>query len=104
MTRHDCAAEHGFEYAIDGTIGTGYRLRPPHERYGSDPERLNGFMLELGTGLDRPQHDAAWDAAWENNYTTAVPRGFVLAAKIIGVPFRLDMLDRSMLVGPITRS
>src|SRR5690349_18394201 len=63
VTRHDYAAEHSFEYAIDGTIVTGYRPRHPYERYGSDPDRLNGFMHELGMGLDRPESEAAWDAA-----------------------------------------
>ncbi|MFI6600520.1 DUF6461 domain-containing protein [Nonomuraea sp. NPDC050536] len=102
VTRHDYAAEHSFEYAIDGTIVTGYPLRHPYERYGSDPDRLNGFMRELGMGLDEPEDDAAaWDAAWEDNYDTAVPRGFALAAKVTGVSFTPDMLDRPMLVGPI---
>ncbi|MFP3964979.1 DUF6461 domain-containing protein [Actinomadura fulvescens] len=98
VTRHDYAAEHSFEYAIDGRIVTGYRLRHPYERYGSDPDRLNGFMLELGMGLDEPENEAAWD----DNYDTAVPRGFALAAKVTGVPFTPDMLGRPMLVGPIT--
>ncbi|MEU6714010.1 DUF6461 domain-containing protein [Nonomuraea sp. NPDC046802] len=103
VTRHDYAAEHSFEYAIDGTIVTGYPLRHPHERYGSDPDRLNGFMRELGMGVDKPEDDAAWDAAWDANYDTAVPRGFALAAKVTGVSFTQDMLDRPMLVGPIAQ-
>ena len=98
VTRHDYAAEHSFEYAVDGTIVTGYRLRHPYQRYGSAPDRLNAFMLELGMGLDRPE---IGDAVWEDNYHTAVPRGFALAAKVTGVPFTPDMLDRPMLVGPI---
>lgn len=101
VTRHDYAAEHSFAYAIDGTIVTGYRLRHPYERSGSDPDRLNGFMRELGMGLDKPEDEAAWDATWEDNHDTAVPRGFALAAKVTGVPFRPDMLGRPMLVGPI---
>lgn len=99
VTRHDYAAEHSFEYAIDGTLVTGYRLRHPHNRYGRDPDRLNGFMRELGMGLDDP----ADDAAWEDDHRTAVPRGFALAAKVTGVPFTPDLLDRPMLVGPIAR-
>ncbi|MEV1172403.1 DUF6461 domain-containing protein [Nonomuraea sp. NPDC049784] len=102
VTRHDYAAEHSFAYAIDGTIVTGYWPRYPYERYGSDPDRLNAFMRELGMGLDEPEDDAAWDAAWEDNYDTAVPRAFALAAKVTGVPFTPDLLDRPMLVGPIT--
>lgn len=104
VTRHDYAAEHSFVYAIDGTIVTGYRLRHPHERYGSDPDRLNGFMAELGMGLTMPDTDAAWDAAWEDNYDTAVPRGFALAAQVTGAPFTPDMLDRPMVIAPIVES
>ncbi|MEU7913038.1 DUF6461 domain-containing protein [Microbispora bryophytorum] len=96
VTRHDYA-EHSFEYAIDGTIVTGYQLGYPYERYGSDPDRLNGFMRDLGMGLDRPESEADW----EDNHHTAVPRGFALAARITGVPFTQDMLGRPMLVGPI---
>ncbi len=100
VTRHGYA-EHSFAYAIDGTVVTGYPLRCPYDRYGSDPDRLNGFMRELGMGLDEPEDDAAWDAAGEDNLPTAVPRGFALAAKVTGVAFTSDMLDRPMLVGPI---
>ncbi|MGW3894528.1 DUF6461 domain-containing protein [Micromonospora profundi] len=100
VTRHDYAAEHSFEYAIDGRIVTGYRLGHPYERYGSDPDRLTDFMRELGMGLDEPQDQAAWATAWEDNYSTAVPRGFALAAKVTGVSFAPDMLDRPMLVAP----
>ncbi|MFI0366442.1 DUF6461 domain-containing protein [Actinomadura sp. 1N219] len=103
VTRHDYAAEHSFEYAIDGTLVTGYRLRHPHDRYGSDPDRLNGFMRELDMGLDEPDDDAARDAAWEVNYSTAVPRGFALAAKVTGMPLTPEMLRRPMLVGPIAQ-
>jgi hypothetical protein len=105
VTRHDYAAEHSFVYAIDGTIVTGYRLRHPYDRYGSDPDRLNGFMRELGMGLDKPaddtEGDAEWDAVWDTNHDTAVPRGFALAAKVTGVPFTQDLLGRPMLVGRI---
>ncbi|QFY09190.1 hypothetical protein GBF35_23225 [Nonomuraea phyllanthi] len=101
VTRHDYAAEHSFEYAIDGTVVMGYRLRHPHERSGTDPDRLNDFMRELGMGLDEPVDDAAWHAAWDANYETAVPRGFALAAKVTGVPLTPALLDRPMLVGPI---
>jgi hypothetical protein len=52
-------------------------------------------------GLDAPENEVEWDAAWEQNNDTAVPRGFALAAKVTGVPFTPDMLGRPMLVGPI---
>ncbi|MFC5827844.1 DUF6461 domain-containing protein [Nonomuraea insulae] len=104
VTRHDYAAEHSLEYAIDGTAVMGYRLRHPYDRYGHDPDRLNGFMRELGMGLDQPEDDAGWESAWEDNHRTAVPRGFALAARVTGVPFTPGLLDRTMLVGPIAHS
>ncbi|MED7924567.1 DUF6461 domain-containing protein [Nonomuraea sp. LP-02] len=102
VTRHDYAAEHSFEYAVDGESVTGYRLRHPHDRYGSDPDRLNDHMRELGMALEMPEgDDAACDAVWQLNYDTAVPRAFALAARITGVSFTPDLLDRPMLVGPV---
>ncbi|MFI9507873.1 hypothetical protein [Nocardia sp. NPDC052566] len=71
ITRHDYAADHTLDYAIDGPIVTGYRLRQPHGRHGCHPDRF-----------------------------TAVPRAFALAAKITGMSFTPDMLDRPLLVGP----
>ncbi|MEV7807657.1 hypothetical protein AB0O28_32380 [Microbispora sp. NPDC088329] len=36
-------------------------------------------MRELGMGLDRPEDGDARDAAWADDYDTAVPRRFALA-------------------------
>ncbi|MFG2074721.1 DUF6461 domain-containing protein [Nonomuraea maritima] len=101
VTRHDYAADHSFEYVVDGTVVTGYRLRRPFDRYGADPDRLNGFMRELGMWLEVPADEAAWDAAWEANWPNSVARAFALAAAVTGVPFTADLLDRPMLVGTI---
>ncbi len=100
ITRHDYA-EDSFEYAIDGTMVTEYSPLFPYERFGSDPDRLNGYMRELGMGLDKPKDDAAWDTAYDDNCSTALPRAFALAAKVTGVPFTPDLLDRPMLIGRI---
>ncbi|TDB78640.1 hypothetical protein E1264_36680 [Actinomadura sp. KC216] len=99
VTRHDYAAEPSLEYAIDGTIVTGYRLRHPYDRYGSDPDRLNGFMQELGMELDTPENDVAW----EDNHDTAIPKGFALMAKVTEEAFTPDMLTRPMLVASIAK-
>ncbi|MFQ6397567.1 DUF6461 domain-containing protein [Nocardia sp. KC 131] len=96
ITRHDYA-EHSLEYAIDGTIVTGYRLTRAHDRYGSEPDRLNGFMRELGMALDTRDDESDWDT----DYHAAVPRAFALAAKVTQVRFTSDMLSRAMLVGPV---
>lgn len=107
ITRHDYADD-SLAYAIDGTIVTGYNLTCPHLRHGSEPDRLNGFMRELGMTLDRrdDEHDRDdeddWDdSAWETDYFAAVPRAFALAAKLTGVRFVPEILDRAMLVGPV---
>lgn len=101
VTRHDYAAEHSFVYAIDGTVVMRYPLRHPYRRHGAAPDQLNGFMRELGMGLGEPEDETAWRAAWDDNCDNAVPRGFALAAKVTGVSFTPDMLDRPMLVGPV---
>ncbi|WP_433196953.1 DUF6461 domain-containing protein [Nocardia sp. CA-107356] len=107
ITRHDYA-EHSLAYAIDGTIVTGYNLTCPHLRHGSEPDRLNGFMRELGSPLDMrdDEHDCDdeydWDESdWDTDYFAAVPRAFALAAKLTQVRFIPEILDRVMLVGPV---
>ncbi|MBP2191183.1 DUF6461 domain-containing protein [Nocardia goodfellowii] len=92
-------AEHSLEYAIDGTIVTGHRLEHPHDRWGSDPDRLNDYMRELGMELE-PEDESDSDA-WDISYSSPAPRAFALAAKVTGVSFTADMLDQSMLIGPI---
>ncbi|MEV6279975.1 DUF6461 domain-containing protein [Nocardia sp. NPDC051832] len=110
ITRHDYAV-HSLEYAIDGTIVTGHRLWYPHIRWGSEPDRLNDYMRELGMELDMTDDDYIYDAdedepesnsdAWDINLSTGVPRAFALAAKVTGVSFTADMLDQPLLIGPI---
>ncbi|GAB1819519.1 DUF6461 domain-containing protein [Herbidospora sp. RD11066] len=100
VNRHDYA-EHHFTYAINGLVVTTYILHSPYKRHGTDPDRLNAQMRELGMGLAKPTTDAAWDEAWDANYPTAIPRGFALAAKVTGVPFTPGLLDAPMLVAPI---
>lgn len=110
ITRHDYAL-HSLEYAIGGTIVTGHRLWYPHIRWGSDPDRLNDYMRELGMELDMTDDDYIYDAdedepesnsdAWDINLSTGVPRAFALAAKVTGVSFTADMLDQPLLIGPI---
>ncbi|MFI6996617.1 DUF6461 domain-containing protein [Nocardia sp. NPDC050175] len=107
ITHHEYA-EDSLAYAIDGTIVTGYKpLDCPHLRHGSEPDRLNGFMRELGMPLDMrdDEHDCddEYESDWEDDtdYLSAVPRAFALAAKVTGVSFTADMLDQPLLIGPI---
>ncbi|MGW5452290.1 DUF6461 domain-containing protein [Nocardia sp. NPDC003979] len=104
-------AEHSLEYAIDGTIVTGHRLQCPHDRWGSDPDRFNDYMRELGIELEPdmtdhdyipdPDDDSDFDA-WDISYSSLVPGAFALAAKVTGVSFTADMLDQPILIGPIS--
>ncbi|MBF6347672.1 hypothetical protein IU448_01425 [Nocardia flavorosea] len=109
ITRHDYA-EDSLAHAIDGTIVSGYNLTCPHIRYGSEPDRLNGFMRELGMTLDMRDRDNEHDyddeydrdeSHWDTAYSAAVPRAFALAAKLTQIRFIPEMLDRAMLVGPV---
>ncbi len=109
ITRHDYA-EHRFAYAIDGTIVTGYSpLHCPHLRHGSEPDRLNGFMRELGMAVDvrddendGDEYDWEDEDEWpESDYLSFLPRAFALAAKLTQVRFTPEILDRAMLVGPV---
>lgn len=110
ITRHDYAV-HSLEYAIGGTIVTGHRLWYPHIRWGSEPDRLNDYMRELGMELDMTDDGYIYDAdedepesnsdAWDISLSTGVPRAFALAAKVTGVSFTADMLDQPLLIGPI---
>ncbi|MBF6328900.1 DUF6461 domain-containing protein [Nocardia transvalensis] len=107
ITRHDYA-EASFAYAIDGTIVTGYKpLDCPYLRHGSEPDRLNGFMRELGMAVDRwddendRDDEYDWDDEDDSDYFSALPSAFALAAKLTQVRFIPEILDRAMLVGPV---
>lgn len=100
ITRHDYAT-HSLAYAIDSTLVTAHELQVPHIRWGSDPDRLNDYMRELGMVLDSSDNEIDWDAVGNINYNIAVPRAFALAAKVTGVSFTPVMLNQPLLVGPI---
>lgn len=110
ITRHGYA-EDSLRYAIDGTIVTGYNpLQCPYLRHGSEPDRLNGFMRELGMAVDSrdDENDRDDEYDWEDederaesDYVSALPGAFALAAKLTQVRFIPEILDRAMLVGPV---
>ncbi|RFS81262.1 hypothetical protein D0T12_33375 [Actinomadura spongiicola] len=51
VQRHDYA-DHGFRYAVDGTLVTGFEPTWPQHRWGSDPDRLLGKMRAAGLDPD----------------------------------------------------
>lgn len=95
INRHDHASVSDFVYAIDGEIVTTFPVGRSCDRHGADPDLLNDLMRELGMCVD-PLEDA--EAAAQH---AALPQAFALAARITGVPFAADMLDRPMLVARI---
>ncbi|GIM99549.1 hypothetical protein Pve01_12080 [Planomonospora venezuelensis] len=48
VMRHDYAARHHLSYAADGVLITDIDPTFPHNRQGSDPDRLNGHLRDLG--------------------------------------------------------
>ncbi|QKW35757.1 hypothetical protein HUT06_18370 [Actinomadura sp. NAK00032] len=51
VRRHDYA-DHGFGYAVDGTLVTGFEPTWPGRRWGSEPDRLVGKMRTAGLDPD----------------------------------------------------
>ncbi|SEK73575.1 DUF6461 domain-containing protein [Nonomuraea pusilla] len=86
-------AEHRFEYAVDGTIITRFLSREPDRRWGSDPDRLNGLMRQVGMVLEPPQDEGMLDSWSARMAEDSVARAFALAAKMTGVALTLSTLS-----------
>jgi hypothetical protein len=56
VQRHDYA-DHGFGYAVDGTLVTGFEPTWPGRRWGCDPDRLLGKMRTAGLDPDMDDED-----------------------------------------------
>jgi hypothetical protein len=97
--RHDYA-EDDFSYAIDGTLVTSFRPIMPSDRHGSDKDRLNELMREVGLPPEEDDDDA-WEARWEDMSRNGLARAFSLAARITGVTFTAELLQGVLLVGAI---
>ncbi|GAA2213955.1 hypothetical protein GCM10009850_094190 [Nonomuraea monospora] len=94
VMRHDYAAAHDFEHAVDGRIRTAFRPQLPHERWGTHPDALNEDLRELGL---EPEPDE------ELQYLPGtVPAALTLASRISGVLFTPALLDMPLLGGVIT--
>ncbi|TYB56028.1 hypothetical protein FXF51_45265 [Nonomuraea sp. PA05] len=94
VMRHDYAASHDFEHAVDGRIRTAFRPQLPQERWGTRPDALNEDLRELGL---EPEPDE------ELQYLPGtVPAALALASRISGVLFTPALLDMPLLGGVIT--
>lgn len=56
VLRHDYA-DHGFRYAVDGALVTGFEPTWPDVRWGSEPDRLLGKMRAAGLNPDAEDED-----------------------------------------------
>lgn len=86
-------AEHRFEHAVDGTVVTRFPPREPDRRWGSDPDRLNGLMREVGMVLEAPQDEGMLDSWSARMAENSVARAFALAAKMTGVALTLSTVN-----------
>ncbi|MER6952300.1 histone-like nucleoid-structuring protein Lsr2, partial [Nonomuraea sp. NPDC000554] len=102
VARNDYA-EHRFGYAVDGTVVTKFLPREPDQRWGSDPDRLNDVMREVGWVLEPPQDEGLLDSGLDSMDQHSVARAFALASKITGVALTLTALNRLHFVSAALR-
>jgi hypothetical protein len=91
VQRHDYA-DHGFSYAVDGTLVTGFEPTWPDQRWGSEPDRLLGRMRAVGLDLDAEDDDDHVPGAYvpalllAGLITGAVPHADALAGELPSAP------------------
>ncbi|WP_205718313.1 DUF6461 domain-containing protein [Actinomadura sp. WMMA1423] len=96
VLRHDYA-DHGFCYAVDGMLVTGFEPTWPEHRWGSEPDRLLGKMR--AAGLDP---DAEDDGEDDGDFVPgAYMPALLLAGLITGALPHPDTLDGRLLTAAI---
>ncbi|PZG19237.1 DUF6461 domain-containing protein [Nonomuraea aridisoli] len=83
--RHDYA-QHQVTYAVDGQLITDINPRFPIDRQGTDPDRLNRHLRELGI-----------DPAADDSIDNPIPAALALASRITGVMLTPQHLRRPIL-------
>ncbi|MEV4803088.1 histone-like nucleoid-structuring protein Lsr2 [Nonomuraea sp. NPDC049421] len=86
VMRHDYAARHSLAYALDGAYVTDINPNFPLERHGTDPDRLNRHLRELGI-----------DPAADDHLDNPIPAAFAVAGRVTGVVLRPEHLRRPVL-------
>ncbi|TDD45805.1 hypothetical protein E1286_22850 [Nonomuraea terrae] len=77
VLRHDYASD-AFVYAVDGELVTYFNPKIPEWRHGSDPDRLNDLMREVGLDPDDVPRSGA-------EAPSPVSGALLLAARLTGV-------------------
>ncbi|MFI6800170.1 DUF6461 domain-containing protein [Streptosporangium canum] len=85
VQRHDYA-QHHLTYAVDGQLITDINPRFPINRQGTDPDRLNRHLRELGI-----------DPAAGDHIDNPIPAALTLASRITGVMISPQHLRRPIL-------
>ncbi|MFI7536417.1 DUF6461 domain-containing protein [Streptosporangium sp. NPDC049376] len=83
--RHDYARHH-VAYAVDGRLITDINPGFPIDRWGTDPDRLNHHLRELGI-----------DPTAEDSVDNPIPAALALAGRITGVTINPHHLHRPIL-------
>jgi hypothetical protein len=86
VMRHDYAARHRLAYAVDGEYVTDINPTFPSQRYGTDPDRLNRHLRELGIDLDADDH-----------IDNPIPAALAIASRITDVMIKPQHLRRPVL-------
>ncbi|MBO2459816.1 DUF6461 domain-containing protein [Actinomadura violacea] len=96
VQRHEYA-DHGFRYAVDGTLVTGFEPTWPQVRWGSEPDRLVGKMRAAGLDPVPPEDEDEDDTYISRAYIPA----FLLAGLITGAVPHPDTLTGQVLSAEI---
>ncbi|MFI6514637.1 DUF6461 domain-containing protein [Spirillospora sp. NPDC050679] len=93
VLRHDYA-EDTFDYAVDGTVVTGFELLAPEYRYGNDPDLLLEHMRAAGLPTEEGEDEAGHDISPST-------RGLYVAGQITGVMLHPEALDGELLFAEV---
>ncbi|RKS74306.1 hypothetical protein BZB76_2817 [Actinomadura pelletieri DSM 43383] len=100
VQRHDYA-DHGFRYAVDGTLVTGFEPTWPRYRWGSEPDRLLGKMRAAGLDPDAGDEDEDEYEDEDGSVSAAYVPAFLLAGLVTGAVPHPDALTGRLLSAEI---
>ncbi|WP_285711091.1 DUF6461 domain-containing protein [Microtetraspora sp. NBRC 16547] len=93
VLRHDYASDE-FVYAVDGELVTYFNPEIPEWRHGSDPDRLNDLMREVGLDPDGVPGTGA-------EAPSSVSGALLLAARLTGVVLPPEIIRGPLMSGVV---